>query len=417
MTQLKITNAREILDTYTDAVTHIGEGRFTVRSQSGQGWYNINDSVDQITCDCPDFIKNGNPCKHITAVLIKTKQITIPPEVEHKTRRRYVVKWPEYTAAQRYEISYLEQITSEVLKGEMTSQRTGKRGRPRTAIKNLLFCAVLKLYHQMPLRVSQGLFLNALKEHKIDYMPGINAPSTFLMREETTQLLNEAIAKVTLPLAMLDDTFAIDASGFRSTCFNYYRKEKYEPERKNVWEKCHLIVGTKTKAIPAVIVTGGDAPDESRFPSLLEATCKAGFSVKKVFADKAYLSRNNYSIAASLGVDAIIPFKSNSRGRAAGVPTWHQKFIEWQTNPAWLEQNDYGLRQSAEADFSALKRKLGETIKSRDPVARRNEIMLKIFIYDVTRLIHVIFESEQKPDMHEYSDFCTNNPQLGLMNS
>lgn len=261
----------------------------------------------------------------------------------------------------------------------------------------------------MSLRRAQGLYTQPRKAGKISRIPGINAASSFFKDEESTDALNGLIAKVSLPLAALEEKLAIDASGFRTTSFNHYRKEKYEPLKRNVWEKCHIIVGVHTNVIPAVIVTDGNAPDGAQFPELLESAFKLGFNVRQVFADKAYLSRNNFAVAASLNVDAVIPFKSNSRGKSHGVPVWHRKFLEWQPDPGCLEQNGYFLRENVESDFSAIKRMFGETIRSRNPTAMRNELLCKVFVYAVALLIHAMHLSDRKISLHDYSPPCTNN--------
>lgn len=39
-----------------------------------------------------------------------------------------------------------------------------------------------------------------------------------------------------------------------------------------------------------------------------------------------------------------------------------------------------------------MKKKLGETISSRDPVAQANELLCKVLAYNITVLIHEAFE-------------------------
>ncbi len=51
-----------------------------------------------------------------------------------------------------------------------------------------------------------------------------------------------------------------------------------------------------------------------------------------------------------------------------------------------------------ESVFSALKRKFGETLKSRNYTAQVNELLAKILAYNLTVVIHEIFEHGIVPD-------------------
>jgi len=48
-------------------IRKVARGRYQVRSQSGNGWYDVRGAGTTWTCSCPDY-KNGNLCKHTWAV-------------------------------------------------------------------------------------------------------------------------------------------------------------------------------------------------------------------------------------------------------------------------------------------------------------------------------------------------------------
>jgi len=52
----------------TDYVRRIDEGSYKVKSQSGNGEYDITTSESGLTCSCPDHVYRGVKCKHIWAV-------------------------------------------------------------------------------------------------------------------------------------------------------------------------------------------------------------------------------------------------------------------------------------------------------------------------------------------------------------
>lgn len=52
----------------------------------------------------------------------------------------------------------------------------------------------------------------------------------------------------------------------------------------------------------------------------------------------------------------------------------------------------YHGRSNAESVFGAIKKKLGEALKSRKPVAQVNELLCKVLAYNITVLIHEMYE-------------------------
>ena len=55
-------------------------------------------------------------------------------------------------------------------------------------------------------------------------------------------------------------------------------------------------------------------------------------------------------------------------------------------------------RSNVESVFGAMKKKLGETLKSRAPIAQINELLAKVLAYNFTVLVHQMFEHRRVPD-------------------
>jgi len=111
------------------------------------------------------------------------------------------------------------------------------------------------------------------------------------------------------------------------------------------------------------------------------------------------LSKDNYRVASELGVDAFIPFKSNSVNRSGtqgSPPSWRKAFYMFQANRDEFDRN-YHRRSNVESVFSALKRKFGENIRSRTHVAQVNEILCKLIAYNLTVVVHEMFENGIAP--------------------
>ena len=312
-----------------------------------------------------------------------------------RPRPSYRQDWTAYNQAQRAELSLFDEVLQTLLVEVEDPCPSKPTGRPRLPFSDVLFSTVEKVYHGLPLRVSRGLSDRAVKESRISSLPSQNMPSVLLRRPEITPLLEDLIAKSALPLAALETTFAVDSSGFRTTSYGDYCREKYGAAAHNVWKKASIIAGTRTHIIPKVTVTDGHAADSPQLPGLVRGLIEAGFVLKEVYADKGYLSGENLNVIGSVGAIPYIMFKENSRGRtkelAVRSPFWKQMWHRFQANQSeYLEH--YHKRENAEAVFAAIKKKLGETISSRDPVAQIYELLCKVLAYNITVLIHEAFE-------------------------
>ena len=52
----------------------------------------------------------------------------------------------------------------------------------------------------------------------------------------------------------------------------------------------------------------------------------------------------------------------------------------------------YHKRSNVESTFGAIKQKFGETLRSKNTTAQINELLCKIIAYNITVLIHEMFE-------------------------
>ncbi|MGB7124101.1 MAG: transposase, partial [Thermoplasmata archaeon] len=219
----------------------------------------------------------------------------------------------------------------------------------------------------------------------------------FFLRSDATSVLDDILVRSALPLIGVDSSCAIDSSGFRTSSFHYYKHEKYEPTRKNVWLKAHILAGVQTHAVPVMLVTEGTANDAPHLPQLLERAFAAGFTFKEALADRGYQGRENFNAAADLGVELFVPFKSNQTGVSRGSPMYHKMFLYFQCHREKFDQH-YGQRPQVECTFSAIKQKMGERLLSRNHSAQVAEVTAKFVAYNITVLIRQMFERNVLPD-------------------
>jgi transposase len=122
-----------------------------------------------------------------------------------------------------------------------------------------------------------------------------------------------------------------------------------------------------------------------------------GFSIDEVTADLAYSSRANLQTVENIGGKAYIPFKKNATGRAGGSTIWKKMYHYFQLNREEFMEH-YHKRSNIEATNAAIKRKFGETLKSKNPIAQVNELLAKIVAYNLTVVIHEMYENGINPD-------------------
>lgn len=363
-----------------------------VPSQQGKKYYTVN---RQFKCTCPDHETRGITCKHAYAVQYWKETLETPQgTITREARVTYSQDWANYTKAQCSEVNLFDELLSDLV--ESVPEPIQEMGRPRLSQRELVFCAVQKVYSQLSSRRAHSLYRNAKSREQIGKTPNYNAINKFLNKKELKPILYDLIGITAKPLSTIETNFTVDSSGFRTRCFGQYAEQKYNLNRQHKWVKVHLASGVKTNIVTGVIITEENGADCPQFPSLIQTTSK-NFKIGEVTADKGYLSRLNYDTVAELGGQAYIPFKKNSTGRSAGSPTWHKMFHYFQYKKDEFLQH-YHARSNAESVFSAIKKKFGETLKSKNPVAQENEMLCKILAYNITVLIQEMHELEIKPN-------------------
>ncbi|HEV2167093.1 MAG TPA: transposase [Thermoplasmata archaeon] len=229
-------------------------------------------------------------------------------------------------------------------------------------------------------------------------VPNYAIPSRVFNMPAIEELFVDLIQRSALPLKDLEDggTVAIDSSGFCTTCRGAYCTETHNPTRKHRFLKAHVVIGVKTHIILNVAITDESGADHPQFIPLLQGMKEAGFNPAIVVADKAYPSRANYQAADEMGMEAYLPFRSNTTGSTIGALSRGSQIYRKMLLMFQLHREDfdkkYHARSNVEAVFSAVKRKLGEALSSKNSEARLNELLAKLLAYNITVLIHEMFE-------------------------
>jgi len=388
------------------------EGDWSVPSQTTFGRYCVRIRDGRAWCTCPDFqtrhnVQSATNCKHIFAVMALLDPPAVQKAAVGGSARTHYDQHPSYTKAQSQELRLVDRLLRDLVDGVDDFPRTPGLPGPRpNPLRDDIYCAILKVFSGLSGRRAVGVYANVADRSLLTRTPSYAVASNLLTRPEVTPILYHLLGVSAAPLASLEHggVVAPDSTGVQTTTFGAWREAKHGETRMKKWLKVHAIVGTKTHVIISAIVGDENTADAPNFIPLLRNTIQAGFRPAQVVADKGYLSQLNYAGAEELGLDAYIPFKrdtiSNEIRRLRGRPapaSWERAFHLFQANREEFERS-YHRRSNVEAVFSALKRKFGENVRSRTPAAQVNEIISKLICYNLTVVVHEMFEHGIAPD-------------------
>ncbi|MBN2517447.1 MAG: transposase [Candidatus Altiarchaeota archaeon] len=386
-------------------IKQIDMNKYLVPSQYGNGAYKVDLGELEPTCSCPDFETRHHDikqCKHIIAVsyFLKFEKDRLGNTTVTQVKKvTYSQDWKAYNQAQTQEITLFDELLKDLVIAVPEPEM--KTGRPRKSLRDDLFCSIQKVYSQLSQRRAHTLYRNAGEREQIDNIPHFNRIGRALNREDVTPILHDLLKLSALPLRSVETQFAVDSSGFRTTQFGEYCREKHKTKQQHRWVKAHIIVGVKTNVITSAGITEEYGADCPQFEPLVKATHENGFSLKEVSADKGYVSRDNLALVDELGGVPYIPFKENSRGtRTRGSsPIWKKMYYLFQyRNEEFMAH--YHKRSNVETVFQMVKAKFGDKLKSKNKVAQENELLCKLIAHNICVLIQEMHELGIQPDFY-----------------
>ena len=377
---------------------------YIVPSQSGHGTYVVTENrlfPNIKECTCPDYELRKQPCKHVFAIqYILTKEVDEEGNVTITQVKRitYAQDWKNYNKAQINEKDMFLKLLHDLC--ENVEEPQYKFGRPTLPIADMIFSSALKVYTGFSLRRFMSDMRMAKGKQYIANDCTYVSVSNYMRKKELTPIFHGLIALSAQPLISVEEKFAIDSSGFRTTKFNEYMVQRFHLQKEHDWIKLHICCGTKTNIITAAQVDmGADSP---QFIPLTQQTVDNGFNILEMTADKAYNSVDNYNAIQEIGGMAYIPFKSNATGqtdRTKGSKgrLWRKMFHYFQLNQEDFLKH-YHARSNVETVFSMIKAKFSDLVRSKDGIAQENELLLKILCHNIVVLIHESFELNIKID-------------------
>jgi transposase len=365
-----------------------------VPSQSCSKTYEVVLGIGNSRCTCPDYIERGMKCKHIFSVeftITKRNNADGTTTITQTKRITYAQNWNAYNLSQITEKERFMELLQGLIENVPENHREG-RGRPQMPIRDLLFASTLKVFSQFSLRRFMTDLRVAKDKGYVDNVPCYSSVGKFMERSDITPILSDLIQQSSLALRSVEVDFAVDSSGFRTTKFNDYCREKHNTKQSHEWLKCHIITGVKTNVITGVEVGfEHHTADSPQFIPLVKATHDIGFTLNEVSGDKAYLSKNNLDAVAEIGGVAYIPFKSNSQQHGRGSRVWNKMYYYFKLcNEEFMQH--YHKRSNVETTFFMVKSKFGDMLRSKTKTAQINELLLKILCHNIVVLNSAVNE-------------------------
>jgi transposase len=372
-----------------------------VPSQSGPKTYTVNPDPESPFCDCPDFEFRRARCKHVLAVeIVLKREVVSDGHTQTVTetltvKQKYTQDWQSYNAAQQTEkshfLAFLYQLCSKVEEPIQTM------GRPRLPLKDVLFAVTYKTYSMLSARRFASDMRDAVAKGYVSKAPSFNSVFDYLQMESLTPYLKQLIAESAMPLQSVEDSFAVDSSGFSTTNFVRWFSVKYgKDEDWHDWLKMHLICGVKTHIVASVEMSGATANDSPFFKPLVDQAKSAGFKMREISADKGYISMKNLQATVDVGAMPFIPFKSNAQADR-GTDIWSKMFFFYNFKREEFLAH-YHKRSNVESVFQMIKSKFGERLRSKTETAQVNEALTKVLAHNLCVVIQSMYELNITPE-------------------
>ncbi len=342
------------------------------------------------SCECEDFQLRQEPCKHIIAArLVQERHGGIPaPALDTDTLPQpptYPQNWPAYNLAQATEKRRVRVLLHELCRNLAERQRPEYRpGRKPHSICDQVFAMAYKVYCGLSARRFSTDLSEAYAGGFLSRpIPGVKVVA-FFEDASLTPILKELIGYSARPLRAVETEFSIDSTGFSSSRYERWYDQKYGVTRfKGAWVKTHIASGRKTHVVTAVRILDQNAADGPQFIPLLRDT-RRHFEIGEVSADKAYASFENFEEIAACGGQAFIAFKSNATGGVGGMFEKAFHYFQYHRDE-YLKH--YHKRSNIETTISAIKRKFGDSVMSKNDAAMVNEVLCKLLCHNLTCLV------------------------------
>ncbi len=235
----------------------------------------------------------------------------------------------------------------------------------------VLLLGYMRIYFHLPFRQTKGV----VTAHAGRKVPSIPDYSTINRRVNKLDIkVNENIGN--------DIVIVLDSTGIKVT-----NRGEWLPHKWNVrkgYLKIHVAVDINKKKIVSLDVTSEEVYDGSRLKELVDNALENN-TLKRVIADGAYDSNENFQFLSDKNIEAAIKVRKNSSyDRSVGcLPRKRVVLNQLKNFERWKTRVKYGSRWIAETVFSSVKRTFGEYVTAKRFPNMVKEMILKASLYNL----------------------------------
>jgi transposase len=286
--------------------------------------------------------------------------------------------------------AYLARLLRDGLPVIETSPAPGRRGRPTKPLYPLLYQSIMRVAERGNLNTNQGAMQRADHAEHNPYGPcGRSTISRFLADPETRHVVDKLALLTLWPARDYESLIHPDGTGLTTQHFTAFFDEKHHrrrDRREHDWLFTEFLWTYRFNLIAGTYTQHGPFGEAAWLLPLLQRALLM-LDVKELGGDKAYQAAYIFEYARRHGIEAQVKLKRNAN------PNHYARNRAYKTvvNRALADPATYAAkanrRNNAEAGNHAFKAFLGDQVYSRNPEARRNEIVCMAIAHNLARLI------------------------------
>jgi len=268
-------------------------------------------------------------------------------------------------------------------------------------MKSIIQCLLIwRKFPNLSVRRARGLLLLLKKFGVISiHVPCFKTLSNYNENNALQTILGNLLEESSKPLSTIENDFATDMTGIRTTLFSSWfsiRAKKEIKRRDHV--RAHLTAGVKSMTVPAVDVLMNEGKDNIIMRNHIDRVA-ADFKINDWLGDTKYWCKENCKKVAEKNGTPYFKCKTGKtawNGKQEGYPSWKEMNEESNEHPRRYKRH-YRFRVKAECAIHSKKSIHGDKVYSRLPSARINEETLRWINHNVNVLNRAHIELDIDP--------------------
>ena len=331
---------------------------------------------------------------------LETQKKLIEPEIPQVTKPKkiYGQNWAVYNKAQSNEKIMFHEYLSLFQSQLSYPYRCNKTGRPPLQIPEIIKLCASKVFTNHSLRRSNSDITIINSAGLIDKTAHYNTICKYLNSQDITPHLEELNRLIAKEFIGIETIFSPDASGFSTR--RYRKWFDFKGKKPKDFVKLHVVIGVESNIIISSRITDTSVGDSTCFEGLIKDVNDMGFKIERVCADAGYLSLKNSEIVGAYGGKPFIKLKKNTSSHIKGskyhAEHWRNMVMMGKFHPEEFKKG-YSVRNNVESTFSAIKSKFLDTLYSKNPIAQKNELLLRILCHNIGIFGRYVLEGKIVP--------------------